>query len=87
MERNKQGKGCKKEREKKKQNNVTSPVQSLRINDEKKQKDNSKQKSIEAKGGSPDFSSHSRRKTANERGAPLLGRTRMDLYAYSGLVL
>ncbi len=74
-------------REKKKQNNVTSPVQSLRINDEKKQKDNSKQKSIEAKRGSPDFSSHSRRKTANERGAPLLGRTRMDLYAYSGLVL
>lgn len=93
MKRKKNGKkqagkwGCKKEREKKKQNNVTSPVQSSRINDEKKQKDNSKQKSIEAKGGSPDFSSHSRRKTANERGAPLLGRTRMDLYAYSGLVL
>lgn len=73
--------GSKKEKEKKKQNNVTSPVQSSRINDEKKQKYNSKQKSIEAKGGSPDFSSHSRRKTKNERGAPLLGRTRMDLYA------
>lgn len=35
--------GSKKEKEKKKQNNVTSPVQSLRINDEKKQKYNSKQ--------------------------------------------
>ncbi len=81
------GKGVQEREREKKQNNVTSPVQSLRINDEKKQKDNSKQKSIEAKGGSPDFSSHSRRKTANERGAPLLGRTRMDLYAYSGLVL
>lgn len=76
MERNKQGKGGARKKEKK------SPVQSSRINDEKKQKDNSKRKkSIEAKGGSPDFSSHSRRKTANERGTPLLGRTRMDLYA------
>lgn len=45
MERNKQGKGGARKRERKKQNNVTSPGQSSRINDEKKQKDNSKQKS------------------------------------------
>lgn len=81
MERNKQGKG-EQEREREKETEQRDiPRPELEDYDEKKQKYNSKQKSIEAKGGSPDFSSHSRRKTKNERGAPLLGQTRMDLYA------
>lgn len=44
-------------------------------------------KRVEAKEGSPDFSSLSRSERGRQtegmskRGAPLLGRTRMDLYA------